>query len=349
MPRSSSGIPSSSKRRPAASRSAVPPVVGTLTRCWSGSMRGLRPRPLRAAQLRDRGRPGSSPGLRACRRPAAPSAARHVPSAITLPVSMTTIRCASRSASSMYCVVSRTVVPSATSSSMNRHRSLRVRGSRPVVGSSRKSTAGRAMRLAPMSSRRRIPPEYVFTSLSPASVSANRSSTSLGAAAVLALVEVVPEPDKLEVLPPGEQLVDRGVLAGEPDRRPQPAASATTSKPATRARPLSGPSSVVRIRTSVVLPAPFGPSSASTLPVSADRSTPASACVVPKRFATASTSIAASTTMISSADGDRNLLRAQVHLARSQSHVPRQGRGLAAAMTGAVAGAGVSARAPRWR
>ena len=44
-----------------------------------------------------------------------------VPSAITMPWSMTAMRSASRSASSRYCVVSSTVVPSATSSSIVSH------------------------------------------------------------------------------------------------------------------------------------------------------------------------------------------------------------------------------------
>ena len=43
-------------------------------------------------------------------------------------------------------------------------------------------------------------------------------------------------------------------------------ASRTTSRPATWARPPSGVSSVVKIRTAVVLPAPFGPSRPSTVP-----------------------------------------------------------------------------------
>ena len=43
----------------------------------------------------------------------------------------------------------------------------------------------------------------------------------LGAAAVLALVEVVPEADELEVLAAGEQLIDGCVLAREPDHRAQ--------------------------------------------------------------------------------------------------------------------------------
>ena len=59
---------------------------------------------------------------------------------------MTVIRSASRSASSRYCVVSSTVVPSATTRRTASQTSARPRGSSPVVGSSRKSTAGRVMR-----------------------------------------------------------------------------------------------------------------------------------------------------------------------------------------------------------
>ena len=58
-------------------------------------------------------------------------------------------------------------------------------------------------------------------------------------------------------------------------------ASRRTSTPATRAVPSSGASSVVRIRTAVVLPAPFGPSRPRTIPVSAARSTPSSATTLP--------------------------------------------------------------------
>ena len=49
--------------------------------------------------------------------------------------------------------------------------------------------------------------------------------------------------------------------------------SASRSWPATVAVPASGRSRVARMRTIVVLPAPFGPSSASTEPVSTARST----------------------------------------------------------------------------
>ena len=82
-----------------------------------------------------------------------------VPRSITTPWSMTTISSARRSASSRYCVVSSVVMPLCTSSSMRSHIAMRLRGSRPVVGSSRNSTDGRPMRLIAMSSRRRMPPE----------------------------------------------------------------------------------------------------------------------------------------------------------------------------------------------
>ncbi len=82
-----------------------------------------------------------------------------LPSAITRPWSITAIRSARRSASSRYWVVSSTVVPSATRPSIVSQRPMRLRGSSPVVGSSRKRTGGRATSAAARSRRRRIPPE----------------------------------------------------------------------------------------------------------------------------------------------------------------------------------------------
>src|SRR5580693_7994062 len=64
-------------------------------------------------------------------------------------------------------------------------------------------------------------------------------------------------------------------------RRTLPA-SATTSCPATVALPRSGRSSVVRTRTVVVLPAPFGPSRPRISPAATCRSSPSRACVLPK-------------------------------------------------------------------
>src|SRR5689334_14196566 len=58
------------------------------------------------------------------------------------------------------------------------------------------------------------------------------------------------------------------------------------------ARPASGTRSVERILTSVVLPAPFGPSNPNTAPGAVTRYTPASATVEPKCLATPATRIA---------------------------------------------------------
>src|SRR5205085_469148 len=69
---------------------------------------------------------------------------RASPRAITRPWSTTTMSSARRSASSRYCVVSRIVTPPATRFSSTSHRSLRARGSRPVVGSSRNRISGAA-------------------------------------------------------------------------------------------------------------------------------------------------------------------------------------------------------------
>ena len=82
-----------------------------------------------------------------------------VPWAAMRPRSTTAIRCARRSASSRYCVVSRTVVPSRRSSSTTAQSSWRERGSSPVVGSSSRITGGPPISPAARSSRRRMPPE----------------------------------------------------------------------------------------------------------------------------------------------------------------------------------------------
>src|SRR3954464_3715107 len=64
--------------------------------------------------------------------------------------------------------------------------------------------------------------------------------------------------------------------------------SLTTSRPKTSTRPASGLSSVVKTRTSVVLPAPLGPRRPNTVPSSIPTDTPARATVTPKRLTTPS-------------------------------------------------------------
>ncbi len=81
------------------------------------------------------------------------------------PLSITTMSSARASASSMYCVVSSTVVPPCERPRTISHKSLRRAGSRPVVGSSRNSILGLPTSEVARSSRRRMPPEYCLAGL----------------------------------------------------------------------------------------------------------------------------------------------------------------------------------------
>ena len=144
--------------------------------------------------------------------------------------------------------------------------SLRLRGSRPVVGSSRNSTCGRVSRLDAMSSRRRMPPELVRPGRSAACARPNRSSSSPARRRASSRVSLNRRAEHLQVLHP---VSSSSTTANCPVRPISPrtaAGSRATSRPKTCARPPSGNSSVARIRTSVVLPAPFGPSRPNTIP-----------------------------------------------------------------------------------
>ena len=129
---------------------------------------------------------------------------------------MTAIRSASRSASSRYWVVSSTVVPSATSASIASQSAMRLRRSRPVVGSSRKSTGGRATSAAARSRRRRIR-RSTCGRAGRRRRRGRRRRAARARARASAAAEVVEPADHLEVLEAGQVLVDGGVLAGEPD------------------------------------------------------------------------------------------------------------------------------------
>ena len=84
------------------------------------------------------------------------------------------------------------------------------------------------------------------------------------APAPLAFAQVAQVRHEAQVLLAGEQLVDGRELAGDPIAARTALGSRATSWPATRASPPSAPSSVDRIWTVVVLPAPLGPSRAKT-------------------------------------------------------------------------------------
>ena len=169
--------------------------------------------------------------------------------------------------------------PRATSARTAAQTSLRPRGSSPVVGSSRNSTGGDEDQ-----ARGEVePPPH------PARVLRHRPAARVREPEALQQLvgaprrpprdaEVEQPPEQHEVLAPAEHLVDRGVLADEPDPPPHARRrSRATSTPATTARPASGRSSVVRIRTAVVLPAPLGPSSPHTVPAGTASDSPSSA------------------------------------------------------------------------
>ena len=107
-------------------------------------------------------------------------------------------------------------MPAATRSRSICHRSSRLRGSRPVVGSSRNSTVGYATTHAARSSRRRMPPEYDFTSLLPARRGrAGRAVRRPGRGRTLG--EVVQAADQLEVQAAAQERIDRRLLRGDTD------------------------------------------------------------------------------------------------------------------------------------
>ncbi len=135
-----------------------------------------------------------------------------------VPLCRIAMRSASCSASSRYWVVSSTVVPPFASSLTVCHTSMRACGSSPVVGSSRKMIGGLPIRLIAMSSRRRIPPEYVD-----ALRFAGFGEREAGEQVVgdrTRVLQVTQLGDQHEVLAAAEHLIDRGELAGQADRLP---------------------------------------------------------------------------------------------------------------------------------
>ena len=204
-----------------------------------------------------------------------------VPSAISFPWSITAIRSDKWSASSRYWVVRRTVVPLETSTLIPSQSVRRLVRSRPVVGSSRKRTGGRATSAPARSSRRRMPPEYVRTSRSPASVRSKSASSSRARSRETRLPRWYRRPNISRFSKPLKFSSTAAYWPARPIRARSLPASLTTSKPATRAVPPSGARRVVRMRTAVVLPAPLGPRSPRMLPASTRRSTSSRATTSP--------------------------------------------------------------------
>ena len=105
------------------------------------------------------------------------AAASGAPSNASRPPGASTTTRSHRSTSSGACVVSSTVVPASARRRSTARTSREVAGSRPLVGSSRASTAGRVSSSTAMLARLRCPPERLRTTTSARSVSSRSDST----------------------------------------------------------------------------------------------------------------------------------------------------------------------------
>src|SRR3954453_10460928 len=97
---------------------------------------------------------------------------------------------------------------------------VRVCGSRPIVGSSRKSTRGECISPRAISRRRRMPPENIATCPSRRSHRSTISSTCCIAGLDEARLDAVELGVQAEVLLGGQVPVERGILEDEPDVAP---------------------------------------------------------------------------------------------------------------------------------
>ena len=134
MSAASSARTTATRSSPLSSRTAACPGGDGTTRAEPAEHLGDRVALRAVARARPRPTAARSP----------PSATPASPRRRSCPRSMIPTRSASTSASSRYCVVRKTVTPSSRASrATSAHRSARLEGSRPVVGSSRNSTRGR--------------------------------------------------------------------------------------------------------------------------------------------------------------------------------------------------------------
>ena len=214
---------------------SVPRSTATVTR-RSARRRAARSSPSGASSLggAGRGRRRGGRGSRPRRGPAWPFSSSGVPVAIARPWSTITTWSASWSASSRYCVVSSTSVPAATSDAD------RV----PQLDAAARVEAGRRLVEQQQAGRADEAGAEVEAAAHAARVAAHEA---VGRVVEAELVEhgvggrpggpaVVPEQagDHHEVLAAGQRRLDRGGLAGQPDRPATCCGSATASMPATR-------------------------------------------------------------------------------------------------------------------
>ncbi len=215
-------------------------------------------------------------------RPTEDFSSSEVPSATFRPWSITAIRSASWSASSRYWVVSRIVLPCCTSSRIVVHIWPRVRGSSPVVGSSRKISGGRVIRLAARSSRRRMPPENWAICLVAASSSPNWPSSRAAVSRASGRLRPWSRANRMRFSVAVRFSSTEAYCPVTPRSWRTTWGWRRTSVPKICASPASIGSSVASILSIVVLPAPLGPRTPNTSPRRTTRSTPSTARWSPK-------------------------------------------------------------------
>src|SRR3954451_22738933 len=169
------------------------------------------------------------------------------------------------------------VWPSACSSPRISHNASRLCGSRPAVGSSRKSVAGRRMIARATMSRWAIPPDSAATGSFPRS--ARRNCRSRRSASLLAVEPDMPKnrPWKYRFSHTVSERSSVLLWGTTPITCFAAVGCSTTSMPPTNARPLVGITRVVSIPAVVVFPAPFGPSSPKISPWCTSRSSSSTA------------------------------------------------------------------------
>src|SRR3954447_4350114 len=169
----------------------------------------------------------------------------------------------------------------------------RVWGSRPIVGSSRKSTRGECRKPRAISRRRFMPPENVITRLPRRSHRPTMSSTWRIRGATTSRGTPYSSACRRRFCSAVRYPSSVGSWKTSPMLRRTSSRSCATSWPATRARPPVGRASVQSMWIVVVLPAPLGPRKPNTSPRATSKLTPRTASMSPKDFTSCSTSIAA--------------------------------------------------------
>jgi predicted ATPase/DNA-binding SARP family transcriptional activator len=271
------------KRLPAASPDTVPRAMAYVFRALA--VFRVRPASSRLEPRKAEAASASSPASAKSSRTWLPGmsclSSSAVPWATIRPPLSTAIRSAGWSASSRYWVVGKMVTPSSTKPRIACHMPRRLRGSRPVAGSSRKITGGLATSVIARSSRRFMPPEYWIGGFLRASTRSNCSSSSWTRRRPAFRSRWCRSAISWRFSSPVSMVSRAENWPVTPIARRTATASRTVSRPRTLAVPASAACSVVRIWTVVVLPAPLGPSREKTVPTGTWKSMPSRTVCLP--------------------------------------------------------------------